>query len=375
MPTPRWFNVIIDNSLLLIAGAVAALVWANADNASYAAAAGAMRFVVNDIGMAFFFAMATKEVVEAMLPGGALSTPRQAALPLLAAVGGMAVPAAIFAAGAAASHAGIMRGWAVPCATDIAFSYLVARLVFPRHSPAIPFLLLLAIADDALGLIVLAVFYPSGPLAIGSLLLWMAPAIGIGWLMRRRNVTSFWGYLAIPGALSWVALWIGGIHPALALVPIVPFMPSAARDLGLFDPAERFRLDTLDRFENAWRIPVQLILFFFGLTNAGVPLSNVGTVTWLVCAGLIAGKPIGIIAMTRLGELAGLARPAGLDMRSLVVLGIVAGMGFTVALFFASAAFAPGAVLDQAKMGALFSFLAAPLAVLAARALGLRRSV
>jgi NhaA family Na+:H+ antiporter len=174
--------------------------------------------------------------------------------------------------------------------------------------------------------------------------------------------------------LSWIALDLGGIHPALALVPIVPFMPAAAADLGWFEPAERLRSDTLDRFERAFRIPVQGVLFFFGLANAGVPLSSVGISTWLVCAGLIAGKPIGIVVMTRLGEFGGLARPAGLDMRSLVVLGLVAGMGFTVALFFASAAFAPGVVLDQAKMGALLSFLAAPLAWLLARAWGLRRT-
>lgn len=370
-----WFRVVIDNSLLLIVGAVAAIVWANVDAASYARVAHTMRFAVNDIGMVFFFALATKEVVEAMRPGGALSSPRQAALPLLAAVGGMLLPAAIFIVGAQWSHhEDLMRGWAIPCATDIAFSYLIARLIFPKHSPAIPFLLLLAIADDALGLIVLAVFYPSGSLAFGQLLLWMAPAIAIAWFMRRQGVANFWWYLAIPGALSWTALYIGGIHPALALVPILPFMPAAQTDLGLFTEDEASRADTLDRFEHAWTLPVQVILFFFGLANAGVSLSSVGAPTWLVLAGLMLGKPIGIVAMTRLGELAGLRRAAGLDMRSLVVLGVTAAMGFTVALFFATAAFAPGAVLDQAKMGALLSVLAAPLAIVVARMVGFRRN-
>ena len=357
----RALRVIVDNSLLLIAGAVAAIVWANVDGASYAHAAHAMHFVVNDIGMVFFFALATKEVVEAMRPGGALASPRQAALPLLAAVGGMLLPASIFVVGANWSHhEELMRGWAVPCATDIAFSYLVARLIFPKNSPAIPFLLLLAIADDALGLIVLAIFYPSGPLALGQLLLWMAPAIGVAWFMRRRHVLSFWWYLAIPGTLSWIALYVGGIHAALALVPIVPFMPAAQK--------------TLDRFEHAWKVPVQVILFFFGLANAGVPLSSVGSPTWLVLASLILGKPIGIVGMTLLGELGGLRRAAGLDTRSLIVVGVAAAIGFTVALFFATAAFAPSVLLDQAKMGALLSFLALPLALVTARVLGLRRS-
>lgn len=371
----RVVRFIIDNSLLLLAGAVVALVWANLDNASYGRVAHALHFVVNDIGMVFFFALAAKEVVEAMLPGGALSSPRQAALPMLAAVGGMLAPAGIFVAAAVASgHADVARGWAIPCATDIAFSNLVARMIFPRTSPAIPFLLLLAIADDALGLIVLAIFYPSGPLTFVRLLLFMIPALAAAWLMRRRKVASFWAYLAVPGVLSWIGLYVGGIHAALALVPIIPFMPAASRDLGLFHPREARRSDTLNRFEHTWRLPVQFILFFFGLANAGVPLSSVGAPTWLVLGGLLLGKPIGIVVMARLGEFAGLRRAAGLDWQSLCVLSLAAGIGFTVALFFATAAFAPGVVLDQAKMGALLSFLAAPLALLLARALGLRRT-
>lgn len=375
MPSKSILSVIVDYSLLLIAGAVAAIVWANVDLESYNHFAHSIHFAVNDIGMVFFFALATKEVVEAMLPGGALSSPRQAGLPLLAAVGGMAVPAALFVAGATGSHhEELMRGWAIPCATDIAFSYLVARMIFPKNSPAIPFLLLLAIADDALGLIILAIFYPSGPLAFGTLLMWMAPAIAIAWFMRRKRVQSYWAYLLIPGVLSWIALYSGGIHAALALVPIVPFMPAARKDLGVFDPNEEFRDDTLDRFEHAWKLPVQVILFFFGLANAGVPLSSVGSPTWLVLGGLILGKPIGIVAMTMLGEMVGLRRATGLDLKSLVVVGVAAGIGFTVALFFATAAYAPGVVLDQAKMGALLSFLAAPLAIVLARMLGLRRN-
>lgn len=367
---PGWFRAIIDNSLLLVAGAVVALVWVNVDAASYESVTHVLHFAVNDVGMVFFFALATKEVVEAMLPGGALSSPRQAGLPILAAVGGMVVPALIFLLGASGSHhEDLSRGWAIPCATDIAFSYLAARLIFPKNSPAIPFLLLLAIADDALGLVILALFYPSAPLALGYLALGLGPAMLIGWAMRRRKIKSFWPYLLVPGALSWAGMHFGGIHPALALVPVVPFMPAARRDLGLFDPREEFRPDTLDHFEHWWKIPVQFILFFFGLANAGVPLSSIGAPTWLVFGGLIVGKPIGVVGMTLLGEFAGLRRAKGLDVRSLVVLGIAAGTGFTVALFFATAAFTPGVVLDQAKMGALMSFLAAPLAIFAAWAL------
>lgn len=370
----KLFAFVVDNSLLLVAGTLAALVWANVDNESYTRLTHTMHFAVNDIGMVFFFALATKEVVEAMRPGGALSSPRQAGLPILAAVGGMLAPALIFLAGATTSHHDeLTRGWAIPCATDIAFSYLAARMIFPKTSPAIPFLLLLAIADDALGLVVLAVFYPSGPLAFGTLLMFMLPALATAWSMRQRKVTNFWAYLAVPGVLSWVGLYLGGIHAALALVPIIPFLPGA-KDLGVFEAAEARRHDTLDRFEHAWKIPVQVILFFFGLANAGVPLSSVGSPTWLVLAGLILGKPIGVVVMTLIGERLGLQRATGLDTRSLVVLGVAAGIGFTVALFFATAAFAPGVVLDQAKMGALLSFLAAPLAIALGRLLKIRRN-
>ena len=371
----RAFRLVIDNSLLLVAGTLAALIWANVDPTNYTYVAHALHFVVNDIAMVFFFALATKEVVEAMLPGGPLSSPRQAGLPIFAAVGGMVAPALIFLAGARLIHQeGLASGWAIPCATDIAFSYLVARLVFPKSSPAIPFLLLLAIADDALGLIVLAIFYPSAPLDLGYLALGVVPAIALAWAMRKYGIANFWWYLLVPGVFAWVGLYAGGVHPALALVPIIPFMPAAPKDLGLFASEEEQLPDTLNRFEHAWRIPVQIILFFFGLANAGVPMSSIGAPTWLVLGGLVLGKPIGVVGMTLLAERIGFERAKALDIRSLVVLGVAAGIGFTVALFFATAAFRPGVVLDQAKMGALLSFLAAPLAIVLARALRIRRS-
>lgn len=371
----RWVQLVIDNSLLLIAGALAAIVWANADGESYARVSHALQFPVNDVAMVFFFALAAKEVVESMLPGGPLASPREAGLPIFAAAGGMAVPALIFLAGARAlDQHGLANGWAIPCATDIAFSYLAARLIFPKTSPAIPFLLLLAIADDALGLIVLAIFYPSAPLDFGRMALGVVPAVALAWAMRRSGITNFWWYLLVPGLFSWAGFYAGGVHPALALVPVVACMPSAPTDLGLFEPSEVQRPDTLSRFERAWRTPVQIILFFFGLANAGVPLAGAGAPTWLVLGGLLAGKPAGVIGMTWIAERMGFRRPRTLDFKSLLVVGVTAGVGFTVALFFATAAFAPGPVLDQVKMGALLSFLAAPMAILLARALKIRRS-
>ena len=364
---------VIDNSLLLVAGAVAALLWANLAHDSYDRFARALHFAVNDVGMVFFFALAAKEIVEATLPGGALSSPREAAVPLLAAAGGMLGPAALYVLQAAAlGRPELMPGWAVPCATDIAFSYLAARLIFPRAHPAIPFLLLLAIADDALGLILLAVFYPSAPLSAANFAAFMIPAIGAAWWLKRRRTRSFWPYVLIAGGLSWCALFFGGVHPALALVPIMPFMPHQQRDLGLFDRRERGLPDTMNRFEHAWRVPVQCLLLLFGLVNAGVTVSSVGSGSWAVLSSLAIGKPFGIVTTTFLAVQMGLRAPGGLSYLHTLVLGVAAGIGFTVALFFATAAFPPSAVLDEVKMGALLSFLAAPLAIGLGRMVGLK---
>ena len=370
----RVITFALNNSLLLVAGAVTALAWANLDLASYQRVAGTFHFGVDDIGMVFFFALATKEVYEAALPGGPLSSPRLAAVPLLAAAGGMLVPAGLYAVLAAGmGHDELARGWAIPTATDIAFAYLVVRLIFRPGHPAIPFLLLLAIADDALGLIVLAVFYPSGPVAPIELALWLAAAIALAWLLRRRGVTTFWAYVLGPGVLSWIGLVRGGLHPALAMVPIVPFMPHHSSDLAELSRTDVKAVTTLQEFEHWWRLPVQIILFFFGLANAGVPVTGFGPGTWIVLVSLVAGKPIGILLTTRIADLAGFRRAPELNDASVVVTGIAAGIGFTVALFFTTAAFPAGTMQDQAKLGALLSFLAAPLAIAAGRMLRIRR--
>jgi Na+:H+ antiporter, NhaA family len=364
---------ILDNSLLLLAGTAAAVVWANVDGDSYDAVAHPLHFWVNDIGMVFFFALAAKEVFEATLPGGSLASPGHALSPLAGAVGGMVAPALIYLALVLTrGPVELVRGWAIPCATDIAFSAMVARLVFPASHPAIPFLLLLAIADDALGLVILAVFYPSGPLAPFSLAGLMSAALLTSLWLRRRRTRSFWPYVIGPGALSWAALYLGGFHPALALVPIVPFMPHSAADLGLFDSREEFRSDTLNRFEHWWATPVQFVLLLFGFANAGVPFERIGPGTYFVLAGLLLGKPIGILLFANLARLAGARLPPGLRIADLLVVGVAASIGFTVALFFATAAFADGTALAETKMGALLSFVAAPLAIVVARIFGTR---
>lgn len=230
----------------------------------------------------------------------------------------MIAPAAIYLTIVhGAGEPALARGWAIPCATDIAFSYHAAQFVFgPRHA-AIPFLLLLAIADDAPGLMTLAVFYPTGEIRLMELLVLLVFALAAAYWLRRRRVASFWPYVAGAGALSWLA-----------------------------------------------------ILFAFGLVNAGVPLDSVGLATWAVLAAILLGKPLGIVGFTLIGRQAGLRLPHDLGWRELVVVGAAAAIGFTVALFFATAAFPNGPILAQAKSGALLSIAGAIVA--AAGAAGLR---
>jgi len=363
----------VDNSGLLVLGTGAALVWANLSHDSYEQLTLPLHFVVNDIGMAFFFALAAKEVVEATAPDGALYSPRRASLPLIAAIGGMAGPAVIYLTLAhALGLPELLRGWAIPSATDIAFSYLVARWILGGSHPVIPFLLLLAIADDAIGLIIIAVFYPAGPVRPVEFVAILAIALGIAWQLRRRRTQNFWPYVAGAGLVSWFAFHRGGLHPALALVPIMPFLPHAARDAGLLVEREDSH-DTLNEFEHHWKLPVQIVLFFFALVNAGVVVTSVGPGAWIVLAAFVCGKPLGILAAAAISVRAGLHKPSGVTWADIVVVGLVAGVGFTVALFFATASFPPGPLLDQTKMGALLSFSSAGIAWIAARLLGTRR--
>ncbi|MFH1130014.1 MAG: Na+/H+ antiporter NhaA, partial [Pseudomonadota bacterium] len=257
-------------------------------------------------------------------------------------------------------------------ATDIAFSYMVARMIFPRIGgkthPAIVFLLLLAIADDAGGLIVLATFYPTGETNIFLLFGLLLAAIAVSLVLWKVfKVSNFWPYVLLSGVVSWIGLFKGGIHPALALVPIAWCMPHEHADLGIWAPGESMGTDTLNRMEHWWKRPVEIILGFFGFANAGVVLSAMGTGTWLVCVGLLFGKPIGIVLMTKIGQLARLQLPQGMNGRDLIVVGFAAGIGFTVALFVSIVAFPPGVLQDSVKMGALFSFFVAPITLLIAK--------
>ena len=182
-----------------------------------------------------------------------------------------------------------------------------------------------------------------------------------------RQKLSFWPYL-IAACASWYGFQEAGIHPALGLLPIVPTIPHADRAFGIFSEAEQYLTDLLNHIEHALKHPVEIVLFFFGLCNAGVEFNSIGNPTWLVLAGLLIGKPVGILFFGWLGARPlKLGLPEGMRIIDLVVIGCVAAIGFTVSLFIASVAFDAGPVQDAAKMGALFSFAAAIISIIAGK--------
>ena len=370
---PRLRRFALEHLLLLPLGAGIALVWVNTSPESYYRFTYAIAFAVNDVAMMFFFALMTKEVVEATAPEGMLHPWRRALLPVIAAIGATLIPALIYIRAVnLLEEPALEISWPVSFATDIAISYFVARIIFQLH-PAVPFLLLLAIASDALGFLALALFSPTGDLhlAVGTLI--MAVAIAIAFGLRQARVGSFWPYLLGAGSVSWCALYWAGLHPALALVPIVPFLPHAARDPGFFVDARPTDRDALSQFEVWWRYPAQVALFFFGLVNAGVPLHALEPGTLGIPIAVIIGKPLGILVAAGAALAVGLHLPRRVGWRELIVVGLTATIGFSIGLFFCAALLPPGQLRSETGMGVLLSLAGAPLAFAAARLLRVGR--
>jgi len=364
---------VVDSLVALPAGVVAALIWANTYPETYYQFAQPLTFVVNEVGLAFFVAIVTKEVVEATLPDGALHPWRRAALPIASALGGVAAAIGVFLLILKYfAEPMLMEAWPMTTAVDIATTYIIARLIFGRH-PAVTFLLVLAIASDAAGLAILAVLNPIGdPHLLWGLAL-MALAIGSAIGLRHERVRSFWAYLIVSGTLSWLGLYTLGVHPVLALVPVVPFMPHAQRDLGLFVDAPAGAHDTLTEFERWWDPPVQVILLLFGLINGGVILHGLEAGTWALPIAVIAGRPIGILLGAGVAVLVGLHMPYRIGWLDLLVIGVIASVGLTIALFLATVAIPTGPLLNQIKVGTLMTAGGGVLALLLAAALRVGR--
>jgi Na+:H+ antiporter, NhaA family len=375
-------NILREYSVPLVSGVLLALVWANLEPAGYqnfttTPFLGGFSFhaVSNELFMVLFFGIAAVEITQSFLPGGDLNPVSRAVNPLLGTLGGVLVPVALYMSlNAVFGTAELRNGWGIPTATDIALAWLAARLVFGASHPAVSYLLLLAVADDAIGLGIIALFYPDPlhPVAPPWLLLTVL-GMTVAYGLRRFNVRSYWPYILIGGIMSWTGLHQAHLHPALALVFIIPFLPHSRRETKRLFEEDLSDRSTLASFEHEWKIMVDFGLFMFGLANSGVEFSSVGTVSWLVLISLIAGKTFGIFSLGCLSEVIGFGLPRGMRRRDLLVVGVIAGTGFTVALFVAGEAFSDPLIRGAAKMGAMLSILAAVFGLLLGRLIGVRR--
>jgi len=276
----------------------------------------------------------------------------------------------------------LARGWAVPTATDISLAWMVAVQVFPLRHPAIEFLLLLAVADDAIGLVIIASAYsdPDHPFVPAYLLLILAGVVASLLLRKLPFATrNMWlPYILFGGVPCWCGLIGAALHPALALVFVVPFLPAAKLPVKRLFKGNTAETEShpggeggaasehghhdlhapLHAFEHAMKLPVDLGMFFFTLANAGVRLEHVGAVTLSIFLALFAGKLIGISFLVLLADK---VKCAPLNSRvktpDVLMVSSMAGIGLTVALFIAGEAFQQERLQSEAKLGALLSGL------------------
>ncbi|MCO7535686.1 MULTISPECIES: Na+/H+ antiporter NhaA [Pseudomonas] len=422
----RFLHIEAVSGIVLLVAAIAALIWANSPAAeSYDALwhtpltigvgsliySQSLHFWINDGLMTIFFLVVGMEI-RREIHEGALSSLRQAMLPMAAAIGGVAVPALFYLGfGHAAAE---QQGWAVPTATDIAFAVGVLALL----GKSIPsnvrvFLLALAIIDDIIAVLIIAFFYSGGLdySGFGVALIGLLMVIGL----QKIGVGSAYAYI-IPGFVTWLGILLTGAHPTLAgvvlglMTPVVA-MPMRERPLDaisrftgellgraraperdasdLMDPLKRLRLAQRELVPPVVRMQGTLhpwvafgIMPVFALANAGVNLSGVDLSAeapqWVMIAvavALVVGKPLGIVSvswlMVRLGWC---ALPAEVSWRSITLVGLLAGIGFTMSIFIANLAFVDPGALGAAKLGVLSASVIAALLGLAWGAYSIRKA-
>lgn len=301
--------------------------------------------LINDGLMGIFFLIVGIEIRKELLYGE-LNSIQKTTLPLIAAVGGVIVPALIYWV---FSDAQTLNGWAIPTATDIAFAIGILALV----GKAVPdslrvFLLALAIFDDLIASIIIAIFY-SNSIDLYSLFL-----VGVGgsilYFFQKQKITQSWVYLSI-GALLWYFLYKSGIHSALVGI-VVAFLL----------PINNNEESTTDRLEHLFQPIVNtIILPLFAFANAGIILSleslEINNIVWGVGLGLLIGKPVGIVSSTYIAKALGYQLPG--SFLSLLGLGIIAGIGFTMSIFVTDLSFNIEEQKNNAKFAILVAFVIA----------------
>ncbi|TVV72809.1 Na+/H+ antiporter NhaA [Sphingomonas solaris] len=315
---------------------------------------------IDDALMALFFLLVGLEIKRELVEGH-LSTPADRVLPFIAAVSGMAVPAAVYLA-IAAGAPGLARGWAIPSATDIAFALGVMALLGKRVPASLKlFLTTVAIVDDMGAVAVIALVYTPG--IDGPALLLAGGLLAAMIALNRAGVVRLWPYLTLAAAL-WGAVWLSGIHATIAGVLAALAIP--LRRAPGADGGE----SPLHRLEHALAPWVAfLILPLFGFANAGVSLAGVGVGSLLapvplgVAAGLFLGKQAGVLGAVWGATRLGLAkRPRGASWAQVYGTALLCGVGFTMSLFIGGLAFADATRVDEVRIGVLAGSLLSAVA-------------
>lgn len=411
----RFLHVEAASGIVLLMAAAAALIWANSPFAhGYHAlwhlpvslgigsftASRSLHFLINDGLMTVFFLVVGMEI-RREIHEGALSDLRQAGLPIMAALGGVAVPALIYVA--LNTDPSRLRGWAVPTATDIAFAVGVLALLgrgIPSNVRV--FLLALAIIDDIIAVLIIALFYSGGLDLSGFIVAAMGILVVLGF--QRMGLGSAFAYV-LPGAIVWIGLLMTGAHPTLAgvvlgmLTPVLPrptrerpldMVAHAAQKLRDHDhakdahhlavPLRQLRLAQRELLPPVVRVQTALhpwvafgIMPLFALANAGVSMDGIDLSTpgpqWVMVGiglALVLGKPLGVVGMSWLMVRLGWCRlPPGVSWGGILLIGLLAGVGFTMSIFIAMLAFESGVLLGAAKLGVLAGSLVAALLGLA----------
>ena len=304
---------------------------------------------INDGLMATFFFLIGLEIKREFL-AGALSSRKSAALPVIAALGGMMVPAAIYAA-INWDNPVALRGWAIPAATDIAFAVGVLAVLGSRIPPALKiFLLALAIIDDLGAILIIALFYTSD-LSLEALALALS-GIVVLFGLNRSHVVRIWPYVLV-GLFVWVCVLKSGVHATLAGVATALAIPLRAGT-----PQSEGPLEKLEHALGPW---VSFgVLPVFAFANAGVSLTGVtpalmlDTIPLGIALGLLIGKPIGIFGFARAAIASGAASaPAGTSLVQLFGAAVLGGIGFTMSLFIGMLAFPDPALATELRLGVL----------------------
>lgn len=400
-PVERFLAIEASSGIVLMVAAMVGLVWANSSWREFYRSLWHMllgvrigdfvferdlHFWINDGLMTIFFFVVGLEI-RREIHAGELSEARRAALPLAAALGGMIAPAVIFLSLNANRVSAV--GWAVPMATDIAFAVGTLALLGKRVSPPLRILLLaLAVIDDIGAIVVIALFYSTEVSMMGFVILGIGMAAIL--LLQLLGVRSPLAYI-VPGITIWSGAYLGGIHPTLAGVVLglmtpatawygaqrffeqmearvrsfrVGGLPSQERllpALDLLQVANREAISPVERLQHLLHGWVAFgIMPLFAFANAGVALGEIsirGDAVWVflgVTIGLVVGKPLGILGLSWLAARLGVAAlPRGVQWTHVSVVGIVGGIGFTMALFIAQLAFPAGPLLETAKLAIL----------------------